>query len=61
VEEDIEAKLISALEEIDRLEEKNKNEEKELQKYEEEEHDLEETKNTISILNIQLEEEKRIE
>jgi hypothetical protein len=60
VEEDLEAELISALEEIDRLEEKNRKQEKELQKYEEEEHDLEETKKTVIILKTQLEEAKRI-
>jgi len=61
VEEDLEAELISALEEIDRLKEKNTKHKNELQKYEEEEHDLEETKKIIIILKTQLEEAKRIE
>jgi hypothetical protein len=50
-----EVELISALEEIDGLKEKNRNHKNELQKYEEEEHDLEETEKTIIILKAQLE------
>jgi hypothetical protein len=57
----LEAELISALEEIDRLREENIKQKKQLQKHEKKDHDLEETKKTIIILKTQLEEAKRIE
>jgi hypothetical protein len=55
----LEAKLISALEELDRLREKNRKKKEQLQKYEED-HDLKETEKTLVILKTQLEEAKRI-
>jgi hypothetical protein len=57
----LEAKLISAFEEIDRLKEKNRKQKKELQKYKEEERDLEEAKKKIIILKVQVEEATKIE
>jgi hypothetical protein len=57
----IEAELVGALEEIDRLKGKNIKEKDKLQKHEKKDHDLEEIEKTIIILKTQLEEEKRIE
>jgi hypothetical protein len=57
----LEAELISSLEEIDKLREKNRKEKEKLHKYEEEDHYLEEMEKTIIIMKTQLEETKRIE
>jgi hypothetical protein len=57
----LEEKLVSALEKIDRLRGKNKKKKEQLQKYEKKDHDLDETKKTVIILKTQLEEEKMIE
>jgi hypothetical protein len=44
----LEAELVSALEEIDRLRGKNKKKKEKLQKYEKKDHDLDETKKKLS-------------
>jgi hypothetical protein len=60
-EEDLEAELVSALEEIDRLRKRNIKLKEKLQKHEKKDHDLEETEKIIISLKIQLEEAKGIE
>jgi hypothetical protein len=57
----LEAKLVSSLEEIKRLGEKNIKQKKQLNKHEKKDRDIEEIKKTIIILKTQLEEEKRVE
>jgi hypothetical protein len=44
----LEAELVSALEEIDRLRGKNKKQKEKLQKYEKKDHDLDEKKKKLS-------------
>jgi hypothetical protein len=51
----LEAELISALEETDKLRENNRNQKEKLLKYEEEDHELEETNKIFFILKTQLE------
>jgi hypothetical protein len=58
---DFEAEFFSAIEEIDRLEERNRKKKKELQKYKEKEYDVEEIEKTIITLKVQIEEGKKIE
>jgi hypothetical protein len=57
----LEAKLVSALEEINKLRGKNIKLKEKLQKHVKKDHDLEETKNTSIILKTRLEEAKMIE
>jgi hypothetical protein len=66
---DLEEELVCSLREINNLKKNNLKQKKQLQKYEEEDHDartkisqrLEEIEKTIVNLNIQLDEKKRME